>query len=249
MPARLRYQACNDTVCFAPRNAVTEWTLRVVPESAQGPPQRADVFQGIAFGKGEAPAAAPVVAVDPRSLLNPGRSRRRDESCQPRRRPRRVRRPQRAGIWRLSGAGRLPRACQRRGKRRQAARAPRRSRAAGDPAARPRRRARAEPHAVRAADDSDQPGHHRRRLQGRVPRAGLPARRRVRRGDGVRLRRARPGRHSHSGDVWNDQRVSVVQSGHRAAVRRAGARDVRPDCDRLLTLFQPLEHRRGRAAR
>ena len=71
VPARLRYQACNDTVCFAPRNAVTEWTLRVVPERAEGPPQRADVFDGIAFGEGEAPAAAPVVSLDPRSLLNP----------------------------------------------------------------------------------------------------------------------------------------------------------------------------------
>jgi len=64
VPARLRYQACNDTVCFAPRNAVTEWTLRIVPARAMGAPQRPDVFGRIAFGRGEAPAAAPAIAGD-----------------------------------------------------------------------------------------------------------------------------------------------------------------------------------------
>jgi DsbC/DsbD-like thiol-disulfide interchange protein len=29
IPAVLRYQACNDTVCFPPARATTEWTLRV----------------------------------------------------------------------------------------------------------------------------------------------------------------------------------------------------------------------------
>ena len=50
-----------------------------------------------------------------------------------------------------------------------------------------RRRPRAQPHAVRAADDSDQPRHHRRRRAGRrAPRgARLPARLRLRRRDGV----------------------------------------------------------------
>jgi cytochrome c biogenesis protein CcdA/thiol-disulfide isomerase/thioredoxin len=72
VPARLRYQACDDTACFAPRTAATAWTLRIVPANAAGPPQRADVFDGIAFGQGEAPAATPVVAVNPGSLLNLG---------------------------------------------------------------------------------------------------------------------------------------------------------------------------------
>ena len=59
-------------------------------------------------------------------------------------------------------------------------------------AARAPRRPGAEPHAVRAADDSDQPRDHRRRRAGRLAQPRLPARRGVRRGDGARLRRARP---------------------------------------------------------
>ena len=52
-----------------------------------------------------------------------------------------------------------------------------------------RRRPRAEPDAVRAADDSDQPGDHRRRRAGRIARPRLPARLGLRRRDGARLRR------------------------------------------------------------
>ena len=52
--AHLRYQACNDTTCFAPKTADTEWKLRVGAESAA---QHADVFDKIAFGRGEAPGA------------------------------------------------------------------------------------------------------------------------------------------------------------------------------------------------
>jgi Disulphide bond corrector protein DsbC len=29
IPAQLRYQACNDTVCFPPARAAAQWTLRV----------------------------------------------------------------------------------------------------------------------------------------------------------------------------------------------------------------------------
>jgi thioredoxin:protein disulfide reductase len=72
VPARLRYQACNDTVCFAPKTAATEWRLRVVPARAEGPPQRADVFERIAFGRGERPATAPVIAVNPGGLVDAG---------------------------------------------------------------------------------------------------------------------------------------------------------------------------------
>ena len=57
-----------------------------------------------------------------------------------------------------------------------------------------RRRSRAEPHAVRAADDPDQPGDHRRRHAGVVTPARLPARLRLRPRHGAGLRRARPGR-------------------------------------------------------
>jgi len=30
VPAELKYQACNDSVCFAPSNASTSWRLEVV---------------------------------------------------------------------------------------------------------------------------------------------------------------------------------------------------------------------------
>jgi cytochrome c biogenesis protein CcdA/DsbC/DsbD-like thiol-disulfide interchange protein len=75
VPARLRYQACNDTVCFAPRNAATEWKLRVVPARAVGAAQRADIFDRIAFGRGEVPAPASATAgspADPGSLVDIG---------------------------------------------------------------------------------------------------------------------------------------------------------------------------------
>jgi thiol:disulfide interchange protein DsbD len=50
VPAHLRYQACNDTTCFAPKTADAEWKLRVVPAAAAGPRQHPDVFDRIAFG-------------------------------------------------------------------------------------------------------------------------------------------------------------------------------------------------------
>ena len=34
VPARLRYQACNDQMCFAPATAEAQWTLRVLPAKA-----------------------------------------------------------------------------------------------------------------------------------------------------------------------------------------------------------------------
>src|SRR5688572_2623359 len=69
--ARLRYQACNDRVCFRPITAAEPWVVQVVPKNAPVTPQHADVFKAIAFGKGIKPparidedpaAAAPVPA-------------------------------------------------------------------------------------------------------------------------------------------------------------------------------------------
>jgi thiol:disulfide interchange protein DsbD len=57
VPARLRYQACNDTTCFAPTTATAEWTLRVVPAGTAVIATHRDVFDRIAFGRGEAPGA------------------------------------------------------------------------------------------------------------------------------------------------------------------------------------------------
>jgi thiol:disulfide interchange protein len=62
VPLRLRYQACDDHVCFPPATARARWTLHVVPTSAATPPASyRSVFEKIAFGHGEAPSAAAVI--------------------------------------------------------------------------------------------------------------------------------------------------------------------------------------------
>jgi len=73
VPARLRYQACNDTTCFAPTTATATWTLKVVPAGTATHPAHRDVLDRIAFGRGEAPAsvAAPSNPSNPANLPNP----------------------------------------------------------------------------------------------------------------------------------------------------------------------------------
>src|SRR4029077_4747178 len=56
--ARLRYQACNDKMCFAPSTVTTQWTLRVVPATTLIKPFNRDVIDRIAFGRGAAPASS-----------------------------------------------------------------------------------------------------------------------------------------------------------------------------------------------
>lgn len=52
IPARLRYQACDDRICFPPATARFEWTVRVIPANQQAPPARhRDVFGRIAFDR------------------------------------------------------------------------------------------------------------------------------------------------------------------------------------------------------
>ena len=62
VPLRLRYQACDETICYGPVTADARWTLRIVPASAPVADTHRDVIDRIAFGHGEAPhkAAAPV---------------------------------------------------------------------------------------------------------------------------------------------------------------------------------------------
>jgi thiol:disulfide interchange protein DsbD len=63
IPASLRYQACDETMCYIPTRAETGWTVRVVAAGAAVKAQHADVFSGIAFGHGEAPKpAAPSIS-------------------------------------------------------------------------------------------------------------------------------------------------------------------------------------------
>ena len=54
VPARLRYQACNDTTCFAPATADTSWSVRVVPPGVAVTARHGDVLDRLAFGHGEA---------------------------------------------------------------------------------------------------------------------------------------------------------------------------------------------------
>ncbi len=65
LPAVLHYQACDETVCYAPYHAEAEWTLNVVPEGAAAAPSNADVFGGIAWGTGSAPERAVAAAAPP----------------------------------------------------------------------------------------------------------------------------------------------------------------------------------------
>jgi thiol:disulfide interchange protein len=61
IPARLRYQACDDKLCFAPVTAELRWTLNVVARGASRPRQHADLFASIAFGTGTPPPPAATV--------------------------------------------------------------------------------------------------------------------------------------------------------------------------------------------
>jgi thiol:disulfide interchange protein len=54
IPGRLRYQACDDAVCYMPATATVEWKLRAGAASA---PRHADLFAAIPFGTGERPRA------------------------------------------------------------------------------------------------------------------------------------------------------------------------------------------------
>ncbi len=46
IPARLRYQACDDRTCFPPTTARLEWTVWVIPASQPAPPPRhQDLFK------------------------------------------------------------------------------------------------------------------------------------------------------------------------------------------------------------
>ena len=62
VPAMLRYQTCDENVCYAPVRAELTWTLNVVPDSAESAPERPDLFAAVKWGTGEKPSAAPAPA-------------------------------------------------------------------------------------------------------------------------------------------------------------------------------------------
>jgi cytochrome c biogenesis protein CcdA/thiol-disulfide isomerase/thioredoxin len=68
---RIRYQPCNDVMCFRPITTAVSWTIPVGATAAIDARQTA-VFSKIAFGKGDAPTiAAPGSPVAPSSPDNP----------------------------------------------------------------------------------------------------------------------------------------------------------------------------------
>lgn len=58
VPGKLRYQACDINLCYPPVTADVNWTVHVVPASAQArsDPAQRQAFAHIAFGTGEKPA-------------------------------------------------------------------------------------------------------------------------------------------------------------------------------------------------
>ena len=59
MPAALRYQACDETMCYIPTTAETSWTVKVVASGGSVRPLHPEIFKTIAFGHGEKPDEAP----------------------------------------------------------------------------------------------------------------------------------------------------------------------------------------------
>jgi thiol:disulfide interchange protein DsbD len=72
IPARLRYQACNNELCFPPSTADVTWTLTVVPAGTAVTATNADVFAAIPFGTGKAPAAPVATPAAPAAAVGAG---------------------------------------------------------------------------------------------------------------------------------------------------------------------------------
>jgi thiol:disulfide interchange protein len=58
VPAQLRYQACDATMCYAPSTADVEWVITVA-SAASADATVAPIFKALPFGTGEKPGAAP----------------------------------------------------------------------------------------------------------------------------------------------------------------------------------------------
>jgi len=63
IPARLRYQACDNKVCYPPRTVDAAWTVKIDPAGGSADASNADLFKAIAFGRGYAPT--PMSATPP----------------------------------------------------------------------------------------------------------------------------------------------------------------------------------------
>ncbi len=58
IPMHLRYQVCDDSMCYGPTNVDTSWSLKVVAAATPLTAQNAAVLDKIAFGSGQAPPSA-----------------------------------------------------------------------------------------------------------------------------------------------------------------------------------------------
>ena len=68
VPARLRYQACDSSLCYPPANADVKWTIPVVAGGKTIAGTADPIFATIKFGTGEKPAAA----ATPPAIARPG---------------------------------------------------------------------------------------------------------------------------------------------------------------------------------
>ncbi|MGE3844405.1 MAG: protein-disulfide reductase DsbD family protein, partial [Vicinamibacterales bacterium] len=73
VPWRLRFQACDDTMCFAPATLSDTITINVVPQAEPVSPLHPERFEGIAFGTGHSLTIATDHAV-PSSVPDPSAS-------------------------------------------------------------------------------------------------------------------------------------------------------------------------------
>jgi len=65
VPASLRYQACDERVCYIPATVPTGWTFAVVPDGETAASANEDTFASIAFGTGATPPAPAIVEEAP----------------------------------------------------------------------------------------------------------------------------------------------------------------------------------------
>ncbi len=67
LPGSLRYQACDATLCYPPREVAATWTLQVEPPRQTFQKQYAEVFGAIPFGRGSPPPVRPAPRAAPRT--------------------------------------------------------------------------------------------------------------------------------------------------------------------------------------
>lgn len=63
IPGRLRYQACDDKVCYAPATASFEWRVRVAAPGAAVTATEPEIFKTVSASREVAPTAATIAAV------------------------------------------------------------------------------------------------------------------------------------------------------------------------------------------